>query len=200
MPLSPIPCLRKSLGAKLGASIGATYLSVLGRLILRLLLGLLRLRRLLRLRLIDVLGLWVLIARLFHCLVEPVLIQAGLVERIAAAAMRQRERCGDADILGFILMLGITMIAAPGVPGGAIMAAVGLLGSMLGFDTDQVALMIAAYIAIDSFGTACNVTGDGAISLVIHKLAKGHIDRAAQEEDSDGLEFIAADVRASEGT
>ena len=80
------------------------------------------------------------------------------------------------------------------------MAAVGLLGSMLGFDTDQVALMIAAYIAIDSFGTACNVTGDGAISLVIHKLAKGHIDRAAQEEDSDGLEFIAADVRASEGT
>lgn len=102
--------------------------------------------------------------------------------------------------IGFILMLGITMIAAPGVPGGAIMAAVGLLGSMLGFDTDQVALMIAAYIAIDSFGTACNVTGDGAISLVINKLAKGHIDRAAQEEDSDGLEFIAADVRASEGT
>jgi len=75
-------------------------------------------------------------------------------------------------------MLGITMVAAPGVPGGAIMAAVGLLSSMLGFTNDQVGLMIAAYIAIDSFGTACNVTGDGAIALVVNKLAKGQISRA----------------------
>ncbi|MDO5077602.1 dicarboxylate/amino acid:cation symporter [Corynebacterium sp.] len=101
--------------------------------------------------------------------------------------------------IGFILMLGVTMIAAPGVPGGAIMAAVGLLTSMLGFDENQVALMIAAYIAIDSFGTACNVTGDGAISLVINKLAKGHIDRAALEDNTDGLEIIEQDVRVSEG-
>ena len=71
--------------------------------------------------------------------------------------------------LGFILMLGITMIAAPGVPGGAIMAAVGVLTSMLGFTDEQVALMIAAYIAIDSFGTACNVTGDGAIAMVVNR-------------------------------
>ena len=80
--------------------------------------------------------------------------------------------------IGFIFMLGITMVAAPGVPGGAIMAAVGLLSSMLGFTNDQVGLMIAAYIAIDSFGTACNVTGDGAIALVVNKLAKGQISRA----------------------
>ena len=71
---------------------------------------------------------------------------------------------------GFICMLGITMVAAPGVPGGAIMASLGLLQSMLGFDADAQALMIALYIAMDSFGTACNVTGDGAIALIIDKL------------------------------
>ena len=60
---------------------------------------------------------------------------------------------------GFILLLGITMIAAPGVPGGAIMAAIGLLESMLGFDENMIGLMIATYIAMDSFGTATNVTG-----------------------------------------
>lgn len=71
---------------------------------------------------------------------------------------------------GFIFMLGITMVAAPGVPGGAIMAALGILQSMLGFDESAQALMIALYIAMDSFGTACNVTGDGAIALVIDRL------------------------------
>ena len=71
---------------------------------------------------------------------------------------------------GFIFMLGITMVAAPGVPGGAIMAALGILQSMLGFDESAQALMIALYIAMDSFGTACNVTGDGAIALIIDKV------------------------------
>ena len=73
---------------------------------------------------------------------------------------------------GFIFMLGITMVAAPGVPGGAIMAALGVLQSMLGFDESAQALMIALYIAMDSFGTACNVTGDGAIALVMDRLAR----------------------------
>ena len=73
-------------------------------------------------------------------------------------------------MFGFICMLGITMVAAPGVPGGAIMASLGLLQSMLGFDQEAQALMIALYIAMDSFGTACNVTGDGAISIIIDKL------------------------------
>lgn len=72
--------------------------------------------------------------------------------------------------VGFIFMLGITMVAAPGVPGGAIMAALGILQSMLGFDESAQALMIALYIAMDSFGTACNVTGDGAIALIIDKM------------------------------
>lgn len=70
---------------------------------------------------------------------------------------------------GFIFMLGITMVAAPGVPGGAIMASLGILSSMLGFDENAQALMIALYIAMDSFGTACNVTGDGALALLIDK-------------------------------
>ena len=73
-------------------------------------------------------------------------------------------------MFGFICMLGITMVAAPGVPGGAIMASLGLLQSMLGFDQEAQALMIALYIAMDSFGTACNVTGDGAIAIIIDKL------------------------------
>lgn len=71
---------------------------------------------------------------------------------------------------GFVCMLGITMVAAPGVPGGAIMASLGLLQSMLGFDQEAQALMIALYIAMDSFGTACNVTGDGAIAIVVDRL------------------------------
>ncbi len=72
--------------------------------------------------------------------------------------------------MGFIMMLGTTMVAAPGVPGGAIMASLGLLQSMLGFDQEAQALMIALYIAMDSFGTACNVTGDGAIALIMEKI------------------------------
>ena len=70
---------------------------------------------------------------------------------------------------GFIFMLGITMVAAPGVPGGAIMASLGILSSMLGFDDNAQALMIALYIAMDSFGTACNVTGDGALAVIIDR-------------------------------
>ena len=70
----------------------------------------------------------------------------------------------------FIGMLGITIIAAPGIPGGAIMASIGLLQSILGFDEQMVAMMIALYIAMDSFGTACNVTGDGALAAIIDRL------------------------------
>ena len=74
---------------------------------------------------------------------------------------------------GFIMMLGIAMVAAPGVPGGAIMAALGLLQSMLGFDETAQGLMIALYIAMDSFGTATNVTGDGAIAVIVDRINSG---------------------------
>ncbi len=75
-----------------------------------------------------------------------------------------------ASFMPFIAMLGITIIAAPGVPGGAIMASLGILSSMLGFSDTDNALMIALYIAMDSFGTACNVTGDGAVALIVNRL------------------------------
>lgn len=72
--------------------------------------------------------------------------------------------------LHFILLLGICMVAAPGVPGGAAMAALGPLAGVLGFNPDAQALIIALYIAMDSFGTACNVTGDGALAIIIERL------------------------------
>ncbi|HIS34678.1 MAG TPA: dicarboxylate/amino acid:cation symporter [Candidatus Avirikenella pullistercoris] len=106
---------------------------------------------------------------------------AGSILKIVACAMAIMYMMGMpiglGQYAGFIMMLGITMVAAPGVPGGAIMAALGLLQSMLGFDETLQALMIALYIAMDSFGTACNVTGDGAIALIIdriHRRKKEH--------------------------
>ncbi|MEB2300375.1 dicarboxylate/amino acid:cation symporter [Lysinibacillus xylanilyticus] len=77
-----------------------------------------------------------------------------------------------AQYIGFIFMLGITMVAAPGVPGGGVMAALGLLQTMLGFDETMVALMIALYLAQDSFGTATNVTGDGALAMIVDRFNK----------------------------
>lgn len=73
---------------------------------------------------------------------------------------------------GFICMLAITMVAAAGVPGGAIMAALGVLATMLGFTAEDQALMISLYIAMDSFGTACNVTGDGALAAIMGRINK----------------------------
>ncbi len=79
---------------------------------------------------------------------------------------------GFGVFLNFVMLLAIMMIAAPGVPGGAIMAALAPLASVLGFGATDQALMIALYIAMDSFGTACNVTGDGAIALVVDRYFK----------------------------
>ncbi len=76
--------------------------------------------------------------------------------------------------LHFIMLLGICMVAAPGVPGGAAMAALGPLAGVLGFTPEAQALIIALYIAMDSFGTACNVTGDGALAVIIDKLHKNN--------------------------
>jgi len=76
--------------------------------------------------------------------------------------------------LHFIMLLAVCMVAAPGVPGGAVMAALGPLAGILGFSPDAQALMIALYIAMDSFGTACNVTGDGALTVIIERLHSVH--------------------------
>ena len=73
---------------------------------------------------------------------------------------------------GFIALTGVTMVAAPGVPGGAVMAAVGLIASFFGFSPAEQGLIIALYVSTDGFGTACNITGDGAIALVVDRLAQ----------------------------
>lgn len=89
----------------------------------------------------------------------------------ALALMIMQGHPYDAGMfMGFISMLAVTIIAAPGVPGGAIMASLGLLSSMLGFTEADNAMMIALYIAMDSFGTACNVTGDGSIALIVGRI------------------------------
>lgn len=110
---------------------------------------------------------------------------AGSILKIVACSYAIMLMCGMTisfgTYAGFICMLGIVMVAAPGVPGGAIMAALGVLSSMLGFTQDMLGLIIAIYIAMDSFGTACNVTGDGAIALIVdainRKRSKEAVDK-----------------------
>lgn len=98
------------------------------------------------------------ILKIVACVVAIMLLQGYAIDFLTMA--------------GFIFMLGIAMVAAPGVPGGAIMAAIGIISGMLGFGSEDQALMIALYIAMDSFGTACNVTGDGALTIIIDKIFK----------------------------
>ncbi len=106
-----------------------------------------------------------------------------------AIVLTQDLHVSTTQWIGFIFMLGITMVAAPGVPGGAIMAATGLLSSMLGFNDQQVALMIATYIALDSFGTATNVTGDGAIAIIVDRMAGGSVNDEGDPENVRELSF-----------
>ena len=101
---------------------------------------------------------------------------SGSMMKITACALAVSMLAGMdlsmTTFAGFILLLGVTMVAAPGVPGGAIMAALGLLESVLGFDETLCGLMIATYIAMDSFGTATNVTGDGAVAVIVDAVAR----------------------------
>lgn len=103
---------------------------------------------------------------------------SGSMMKITACALAVSMVAGldlsTGTFAGFILLLAITMVAAPGVPGGAIMAALGLLESMLGFDETLCGLMIATYIAMDSFGTATNVTGDGAVAVIVDAIDRKH--------------------------
>lgn len=97
---------------------------------------------------------------------------SGSTLKIVACAMAlmilNNQPYDIAMMAQFIAMLGVTIIAAPGIPGGSIMASLGLLSSVLGFSDELNAMMIALYIAMDSFGTACNVTGDGALSVIVN--------------------------------
>ncbi|MGN0033319.1 MAG: cation:dicarboxylate symporter family transporter [Candidatus Limimorpha sp.] len=86
-----------------------------------------------------------------------------------ALMLMQGNEISFLQILLFIMILGLTMIAAPSVPGGSIMISIGVMEFLLGFNSPQQALMITLYITMDSFGTACNVTGDGAIAVITNK-------------------------------
>ena len=102
---------------------------------------------------------------------------AGSTIKLVACAVALLLMEGDTHMItvtnfaGFIAMVGLVMVAAPGVPGGAVMAALGILESILGFDQAQLALMITLYVATDSIGTACNITGDGAIAMIMDRIA-----------------------------
>lgn len=98
----------------------------------------------------------------------------GSTIKLAASAIAVAYLSGIDVTFGmyasFVMLQGIAAVAAPGVMGGVLMASVGLLESVLGFGPDQTALVMMLYLALDGYGPACNVTGDGAIALVIEKL------------------------------
>lgn len=71
------------------------------------------------------------------------------------------------DMVVFVVLLGVFAIGAPGVPGGTVMASLGLITGVLGFDETGIALMLTIFALQDSFGTACNIVGDGAIALIL---------------------------------
>ena len=101
---------------------------------------------------------------------------AGSTVKLVACAVALLIAAGDAQLVNlptfikFVSMLAVVAVAAPGVPGGAVMASLAITESVLGFGKEQTALYITLYIATDSFGTACNVTGDGAISLIVNRI------------------------------
>lgn len=72
----------------------------------------------------------------------------------------------------FVFLLGIFAVGAPGVPGGTVMASLGIIISVVGFDETGTALMLTIFALQDSFGTACNVTGDGALALILNGIFK----------------------------
>lgn len=111
---------------------------------------------------------------------------AGSMIKITCFALALQYMMGvsvhPAHMVSFIFMLGVTMVAAPGVPGGAIAAAQGMLQGILGFTDPMYGIMVAMYVAVDSFGTATNVTGDGAIAIVVDKLAGGTLGKESHDD------------------
>ena len=81
---------------------------------------------------------------------------------------------GVGRMILFCFLLGVFAIGAPGVPGGTVMASLGLITGILGFTNDGTALILAVFALQDSFGTACNVTGDGALTLFLTGYAEKH--------------------------
>lgn len=93
---------------------------------------------------------------------------------MVVSKMLYGEFPSPAKMILFCLLLGVFAIGAPGVPGGTVMASLGLITGVLMFDETGTALMLTIFALQDSFGTACNVTGDGALTLILTGYAKKH--------------------------
>ena len=102
---------------------------------------------------------------------------AGSMANMVIYAAGLAVLAGDALPFGayteYILMVSITAVASPGVPGGVVLACASVAEVALGFSAERYAIMIAVYMALDGMGTACNLTGDGAIALLVDKFRKG---------------------------
>ena len=92
----------------------------------------------------------------------------------AAVSLAAGKGLPLADYATYILATSVTAVAAPGVPGGFIMCAVGAMASVLGFTSEQCSFAMAVYLATDGFSSACNITGDGAVALIVDRFEGGH--------------------------
>lgn len=114
----------------------------------------------------------------------------------AVVTMTHGHTPSFSSMLPLILVLGVMMVAAPGVPGGAVMTALGALQSMLGFNPTMIALMIALYLAQDSFGTATNVTGDGALATILEGMSRKQLATTATASTNSVNSATGADGAA----
>ena len=122
----------------------------------------------------------------------------------AVVTMTHGRTPSFSSMIPLILVLGVMMVAAPGVPGGAVMTAVGALQSILGFNPTMIALMIALYLAQDSFGTATNVTGDGALATILERMSRKQLaqpnvaeEKANAQTAADAAALAESDVAAA---
>ncbi len=107
----------------------------------------------------------------------------SITANVLAVAMLNNEDISFGEILPFILILGIIMVAAPGVPCGTIFAIIPVLKSSLGFTEGMIGMIVALHVAQDGFGTACNVTGDGSIAVIIEQINSKYFEKSAQNTE-----------------
>lgn len=98
---------------------------------------------------------------------------ANMVVYAAGLIVLAGEPISFGAFVEYILMVSVVAVASPGVPGGVVLACASIAEASLGFTSDRYALMIAAYMALDGMGTACNLTGDGAIALIVDRFRDG---------------------------
>ena len=98
---------------------------------------------------------------------------ANMVVYAAGLLLLMGETATFGAFTEYILMISVIAVASPGVPGGVVLASAAVAEAALGFTPERYAIMIAVYMALDGMGTACNLTGDGAIALIVDRLRRG---------------------------